>query len=101
MVNVLTINSILANIHIISGSYVNGYTQPIIYSFFPNLSPVYKIIDNPHKLLYLPITVDTLHSITIWLTNHNGDELNLRGDDLSMRFHLTDIVPLTFRFPSF
>ena len=30
MVNILTINSILINIYIISGSYVNGSTQPTI-----------------------------------------------------------------------
>ena len=40
IVNVLTINSILGNIDIISGSYVNGSTQPTIYSFFPGLSRV-------------------------------------------------------------
>ena len=39
MVNILTINSILVNIDIISGSYVNGSTQPTIYSFFPDVSP--------------------------------------------------------------
>ena len=44
MVNILTINSILVNIDIISGSYVNGSTQPAIYSFFPNVSPGYTII---------------------------------------------------------
>ena len=47
MVNFLTINSILVNIDIISGSYVNGSIQPTIYSFFPNVSPGYKIIENP------------------------------------------------------
>ena len=36
MVNILTIN--------ISGSYVNGSTQPTIYSFFPDVSPGYKMI---------------------------------------------------------
>ena len=44
MVNILTINSILVNIDMISGSYVNGSTQPTIYSFFPDVSPGYKII---------------------------------------------------------
>ena len=39
MVNIPTINSILVNIDIISGSYVNGFTQPTIYSFFPVVSP--------------------------------------------------------------
>ena len=71
MVNILIINSILVNIDIISGSYVNGSTQPTIYSFFPDVSPGYKIIENPHNLLYLPITADTIHSITVWLTDQN------------------------------
>ena len=91
MVNILTINSILVNIDIISGSYVNGSTQPTIYSFFFRCLPGYKIIENPHNLLYLPLTEDTIHSITIWLTDQNGDELNLRGQNLSMRFHLREI----------
>ena len=88
MVNILTINSILVIIDIISGSYVNGSTQPTIYSFFPDVSLGYKIIENPHNLLCHQITADTIHRITIWLTDRNGNELNSRGENLSMRFHL-------------
>ena len=91
MVNILTINSLLVNIDIISGSYVNGSTQPTIYSFFPDVSPGYKSIEKPHNLLYLPITVNTIQSNTIWLTDQNGKELNLRGKNLSMRIHLREI----------
>ena len=92
ILNILTINSILVNIDIISGSYVNGSTQPTIFlSFFPDVSPGYKIIENPYNLLYLPITADTIHSITIWLTDQNGNELNLRRKNLSIRFHLREI----------
>ena len=91
MVNILTINSLLVNIDIISGSYVHGSTQLTIYSFFPDVSPGYKIIENPHNFLYLPITSDTIHSITIWLTDENGNELNLREENLSVRFHLREI----------
>ena len=43
MVNIFTINSILVNIDIISGSYVNGSAQPTIYSFFPDVSPGIKL----------------------------------------------------------
>ena len=91
MVNNLAINSIPVNIDIISGSYVNGSTQPTMYWFFPDVSPGYKIIENSHNLLYLPITSDTIHSITIWLTDQNGNVLNLREENLSMRFHLREI----------
>ena len=46
MANILTINSILVNIDIISGSYVNGFTQYSIYSFFPDVSPSIKLSKN-------------------------------------------------------
>ena len=54
VVNILSINSILVNIDIISGSYVNGTTKSTIYSFFPKVSPGYKIIESPVNLVYLP-----------------------------------------------
>ena len=53
IVNILTIKSILVNIDIISGSYVNGSTQPTIYSFFPDVSPGYKITETPRNRHYL------------------------------------------------
>ena len=56
VVNILSINSILVNIDIISGSYVNGTPRNTIYSFFPKVSPGYKIIESPVNLVYLPIT---------------------------------------------
>ena len=54
MVNILTINSILVNIDNISGSYVDGSTQPTIYSFCSDVAPGYTLIENPHNLPYLP-----------------------------------------------
>ena len=92
MINILTINSMIVNIDIISASYVNGSTQPTIYSFFPDVSSGYNINENPHNLLCHPKTADTIYIITIWLTDENGNELNLRGENLSMRFHLREIL---------
>ena len=78
-VNILSINSILINIDIISGSYVNGRTNPTIYSFFPAVSPGYKIIETPANLVYLPITLDAIYSMETTITDQNGHLLNLRG----------------------
>ena len=39
VVNILSINSILVNIDIISGSYVNGTMKSTIYSFFSESQP--------------------------------------------------------------
>ena len=65
--------------------------NPQFTSTFQMSVPDIKLSKNPHNLLYLPITSDTIHSITIWLTDQNGNELELRGENLSMRFHLRAI----------
>lgn len=88
VVNILSINSILVNVDIISGSYVGGIIRNTIYSFFPNVSPGYKIIENPVNLVYLPITTHTIKDLTTIVTDQNGEQLNLRGENLSIRFHI-------------
>jgi len=90
-VNILSINSILVNIDIISGSYLNKIRNPTIYSFFPNVAPGYKIIETPANLVYLPITLDAIYSMEITLTDQNGQQLNLRGENISIRFHVREI----------
>ena len=90
-VNILSVNSVLVNIDIISGSYLNGQRNPMIYSFFPAVSPGYKIIETPANLVYLPITLDAIYSIETSLTDQNGQQLNLRGENVTIRFHVREI----------
>ena len=75
---------------IISGSYVNGTTQPTIYSFFPNVSPGYKIVEKPINLSYLPVIMDTISSIETTITDQTGKRLNLRGEYITMRLEIRE-----------
>jgi len=52
IVNILEINSILVNCDIISGSYLNGSNSPVIYSFFPNVQPGGKIVQEPKTITF-------------------------------------------------
>ena len=90
VVNILRINSLLVNIDIISGSYVNGTTKNTFYSFFPKVSPRYKIIETPRNLVYLPITLDTINSLTVSITDQDNHLLNLRNEKLTIRFHIRE-----------
>lgn len=91
IVNIKHVNSILVNIDIISGSYVNGTLQPVIYSFFPNVPPGYKIVENPKNLVYLPLILDKISSIETRLTDQNDKLLNFRGEEITMRFHIREV----------
>ena len=90
VVNILSINSILVNIDIISGSYVNGTTKNTIYSFYPKVSPGYKIIESPVNLVYLPLTLDTIDSLKVSITDQDDHLLNLRNEKLTIRFHIRE-----------
>ena len=90
VVNILTINSILVNIDIISGSYVNGAMKSTIYSFFPKVSPGYKIIESPVNLVYLPVTLDTIDNLNVTVTDQDNHLLNLRNEKLTIRFHIRE-----------
>ena len=82
--NSRSINSILVNIDIISGSYVNGTTRNTIYSFFfPKVSPGYKIIESPVNLVYPPITLDVIDSLGVSITDQDYHLLNLRDEKVS------------------
>ena len=90
VVNILSTNSILVNIDIISGSYVNGTTKNTIYSFFQKVSPGYKIIETPVNLVYLPIRLDTIDRLEVSITDQDDHLLNLRNEKLKIRFHIRE-----------
>ena len=90
VVNILSISSILVNIDIISGSCVNGTTKNTIYSFFPKVSPGYKIIDTPVNLVYLSIMLAIIDTLGISITDQDYHLLNLRNEKLTIRFHIRE-----------
>ena len=90
VVNILSINSILINIDIISGSYIHGKTKNTIYYFFPKVRPGYKIIETPINLVYLPITLDTIDRLRVSITDQDDHLLNLRNEKLMIRFHIRE-----------
>lgn len=88
IVNILSVNSILINCDIIEGSYLNTSMKPILYSFFPNVPPGYKIVENPNNQVFLPITLPVVDTISIWLTDQDGRLLNTRGETITIRLVL-------------
>ena len=91
IVNIISINSILVHSDIISGSYVNGSQQSVIYNFFSNVDPGMKILQKPRNLVYLLVTSKTVNCMQTYLTDQDGRPIDLRGGHLTIRFHLREI----------
>ena len=91
IVNIMNVTSLRVTSDIIGASYSNGTTGNVIYSFFPNVGPGYKIIEVPTNLIYLPVTLSTISSMETRFTDQDGNLINLRGEELSIRFHLREV----------
>ena len=92
IVNIMKVNSILVNLDIISGSYVNGSASPTIYSFFPLVSPGYKIVERPSpSLVFYPVSRKEINSMRVWLTDQNNESIDLRGEQITVRICIREV----------
>ena len=87
-VDILKVNSILVYCDIITGSRVDGVERPIIYHFSPNVAPGIKIVIEPQQPIYLPVTVETISQMTVWLTDQDNRPIDLRGEKVVLNFHV-------------
>ena len=90
LVNIMSVNSILAHCNIIPSSYMRSTQAPVAYNFFPNAAPGQKLLEASHNLIFLPVTVDVISTLSVWLTDQHGKFLDFRGEKLSLRFHLRE-----------
>ena len=88
IVNILRINSIFVHCDVITQSRKNGVTSPVIYNFFPNVSPGYKIVNRPKNLIYLPLSLSVISQMRVWLTDQNDNLIDLRGEELTITLHI-------------
>ena len=91
IINIITINSIYVHNKLISHSYIDGSLSPVIYSFFPTSGVGEKIIEKLRERVYSPVNLKTIVEMQIWLTNQNNNDLDLQGENLTMRFHLREV----------
>ena len=69
---------------------MRGVQAPIVYNFFPNDAPGQKILETPNNLIYLAVTVDVISTLSVWLMDQHGKPLDLRGEELTIRFPLRE-----------
>ena len=88
IVNILSVNCILVHCDVIESSRLNGIEASVIYTFFPDAAPGDKIISIQRHLIYIPLTLIVISRMTCWVTDQNGKELDLQGEELTLTFNL-------------
>ena len=88
-VDITLINSIFVNLDIVMGSYVKGQQFPTIHSFYPNVPRGYAIIEEPIPIYY-PVSRNDLSRMRLWLTDQDGNSIDLAEERLTVRIHVRE-----------
>lgn len=87
-VDINKVNVIRIECNIINGSYLNNTPVHTIHEFSPETGSGYKIIEVPKNVIYLPVNVKRISSLTLRLVDQDGDTINFRGERITVRLHL-------------
>ena len=88
LVNILSVNSILVHCDIIRASRVNGSLAPVIYNFFPDVSPGEKIVSQAQHISTSHWQWMSFHWCRPWITDQSGEEIDLRGEELTLTLYV-------------
>lgn len=89
-VDIMRVTVIRIECNVVVGAYQNGIESHIIHEFYPAVAPGFKIIEKPSNVIYLPVNVERLSRITIYLTDQENRLINFRGETVNVRLHLRD-----------
>lgn len=86
--DIMKLNSIMIECNITIGSFKNGEPVHIIYQFFPNVPPGFKIVQSPDHVIYLPISVKTIRNITLKIIDQDEKLVNFQQETVTVGLHL-------------
>lgn len=91
-VNIIKVNTINITCNIIRGSYKNGSDSHILHTFYPEVSPGFKIVEKPHNLVYLPVSTSVISDIELNVLDQDDNLVDFRGENISIRLHIKPSV---------
>lgn len=86
--SILKLNVIRVECNIIKGAYLNNKPAHTIHEFSPKVPPGYKIIETPQNVIYFPVTVKSIHDISLSIVDQDSQIINFRGETLTVRLHI-------------
>lgn len=87
-IDINRVNVIRVECNITIGSFINNKPVHTIHEFSPEVGPGYKIIEVPKNVIYLPVNVKQISSLSLKLVDQDGYLINFRGETITIRLHL-------------
>lgn len=82
------INTIRVECSIITNSYFNNESVHTLHEFYPKVEAGYKIVESPLNVIYLPVTVGTIHTISLKFVDQKNRLIDFRGEEIVSRLHI-------------
>lgn len=87
-VDIVQVNDIRIECNIASGSFVNNKSSHIIYGFYPDVPPGYKLVQRPATVVYHPLTTNIISDLQIRILDQKHRLVNFRNEHITVRLHL-------------
>lgn len=85
----LNVENIRINCDWVNASFHNGISSHVLYEFLPKAFSNYKMIEQPHNLIYLPIDKQSISSVNLTVTDQDGKQINdLEGRKIVCRINI-------------
>lgn len=73
---------------LVEGSYSNGSSSQVLFTFVPGTPPFGALFCEPINLSYTKISKNVISEIRLRLTDQNGNRLNLNGENIVYELHV-------------
>ena len=91
IVNLGSTNKIHLKCDIIDGSIVDGFRQPILYSFVLDKKTGYKVFYEPETIHYKKLNKSVLNTITFYLEDDDNKVVDFNGETLTFTLQMIKI----------
>ena len=88
IVNISTVSTLLFHTNISQMNWLNGVSQPYIFSCNVNVPPGFRLTREMSEVVYKKLNTRFISSIRVWLTDTSGAAINVRGETLTVSLSL-------------
>lgn len=87
-VQIVKTTCIKVECNITSGAFTNSKPSHTVFVFDVSVEPGFRLVKEPHNIVYLPVTVQIIDSITLDLVNQHGEPVNLGEEEVTVVLQL-------------